>query len=323
MRYINNYFYICRAMIIQFLTYLETERRLSPHTLKAYGRDLESFLHSMQELTPDFKIEELTSDDVREWLVRRSEQRVKSSTINRELSSLRSLCRWAASRGRITRNPTSGIKQLKMGRRLPTIVPESRMQGVIEECQQKSDGDFIEERNSLIIMLFYATGLRLSELQSITLKNFSDDYRTLKVLGKGDKERIVPVVELVRSATKKHIEKIKSQNIWKDGDNSLFLSQQGERLSQNMIYRIVRKHLSAGGVKGRRSPHVLRHTFATHLLNAGADMRDIQELLGHSSLKATQIYTHSSIAHLKDIYSDAHPRSNKSSRGGTLKITEE
>ncbi len=297
-------------MIAQFLTYLETERRLSPHTLKAYGRDLESFLHSMRQMFPGFEWEAITSADVREWLIFRSSEGVSSATINRELSALRSLCRWAVSRKRLKTNPTAGIKQMKMGRRLPTIVAESRMQGVLEECHQTNEGDFIEERNALIILLFYATGLRLAELHSLTLDNFSDGMRSLKVVGKGDKERVVPLVEGAQEALKKYIEKIKSENIWKDGNKSLFLTRRGDRLSQNMIYRIVRSQLGAGGVKGRKSPHVLRHTFATHLLNAGADMRDIQELLGHSSLRATQIYTHSSIAHLKDIYSNAHPRSH-------------
>ncbi len=305
-------------MITDFLTYLETERRLSPHTLKAYRRDLESFLHAMQQMFPHFEWESITQADVREWLIARSGEGVASTTVNRELSSLRSLCRWAISRKRLTVNPTAGIKQLKVGRRLPTIVPESRMQGVLEECREAEKGEFTKERNALIIMLFYATGLRLAELHSLTLDSFSADMRTLKVVGKGDKERIVPLVEGAQVATQKYIEKIKSENIWKDGNKSLFLTRQGARLSQNMIYRIVRSHLGAGGVKGRKSPHVLRHTFATHLLNAGADMRDIQELLGHSSLRATQIYTHSSITHLKDIYSNAHPRSQKPLKKGQL-----
>ncbi len=299
-------------MITQFLSYLESERRLSPHTLRAYRRDLESFLLSMEVLNPAFRLEEITSDDVREWLVERSDSSVSTTTINRELSSLRTFCRWAASRKKIEHNPTANIKQLRRGRRLPSIVPQSRMHNVVESAQKElkeGDDDFCRERNSLIILLFYATGIRLSELRGVCLGDFSYDYSTLKVLGKGDKERIVPLVPSIRDAVREYAEKLLAQKIWKSEKKSLFLSRRGDTLSSNMIYRIVREHLSAEGVKGRKSPHVLRHTFASQLLNAGADMRDIQELLGHSSLKATQIYTHSSFAHLKKIYESAHPRS--------------
>ena len=304
-------------MITQFLSYLESERRLSPHTLRAYRRDMENFVLSMQMSNPDFRLEQITSDDVREWLVERSDSDVSTTTINRELSSLRTFCRWAASRKRIEHNPTVNIKQLRHGRRLPTIVPQSRMQSVVESAKKElkeGDDDFCRERNSLIILLFYSTGIRLSELRGVCLANFSYDYSTLKVLGKGDKERIVPLVPTIQKVIKEYVEKLLAQNIWKDDKKSLFLSRRGETLSNNMIYRIVREHLNAEGVKGRKSPHVLRHTFASQLLNAGADMRDIQELLGHSSLKATQIYTHSSFAHLKKIYKSAHPRSGSEHR---------
>ncbi len=298
-------------MIEQFLTYIESERRSSPHTLSAYRRDLECFLQYLGVESSQFDITLISNEDIREWLVARSESGgVSSSTINRELSAVRSIFRWAHSRGIIKRNPTRGIKSFKVGRRLPTFVPETRMSDVIDRCaEEDASGEFIRQRNALIIIMFYATGLRLSELRGVRLSDFSGDGRSLKVRGKGDKERIVPILDELREEIERHIDKIKELKIWKDQENFLFLSHRGGQLSTNMIYRIARSELQASKVKGRKSPHVLRHSFATHLLNSGADMRDIQELLGHSSLQSTQIYTHSSISHLQRVYDQAHPRS--------------
>lgn len=298
-------------MIVQFLRHIESERRCSPHTLKAYRRDLESFLHYLNLEEAEFNPARITHEDIREWLVSRAEHSsTKSSSINRSLSSLRSFFGWARAKGIIERDPTTNVKSLKGARRLPNFVSEERMSGVVEQCAATSEvaPTFIEQRNALIVMMFYATGVRLSELQGIRLSDFSEDRGQLKVRGKGDKERIVPIVTELRRELLLYEEKIKSDKIWKSGIDSLFLSQRGEALSANMIYRIVRSRLGEAKIHGRKSPHVLRHTFATHLLNAGADMREIQELLGHSSLQATQIYTHSSIKHLQGAYAAAHPR---------------
>ncbi len=257
-----------------------------------------------------FDPEVIYADDIREWLVSRSEHSsTKSSSINRSLSTLRSFFRWALSKDYIQRDPCATVRSLKIGRKLPTFVSEGRMSEVIENHEGDQDGEsFEEQRNRLIVLMFYATGIRLSELQSIRWRDFASDMRSLKVCGKGDKERIVPIVTELRGEIEAYKSKISEAKIWKDGVNSLFLSRRGEALSTSMIYKIVRKELGEANVQGRKSPHVLRHTFATHLLNAGADMRDIQELLGHSSLRATQIYTHNSISHLQSIYQTAHPR---------------
>ncbi|MFI3333093.1 MAG: tyrosine-type recombinase/integrase [Rikenellaceae bacterium] len=303
-------------MIPQFLTYIECERRSSPNTISAYRRDLESFLLYLALEEEPFDPSQVTSDQVREWVVGLSESGgFKSSTINRMLSSLRSFFRWALSKGYTQRDPTAQLRSLKVGRRLPTFVSESRMVGVVEGCCELHD-ELLEQRNALIILFFYATGIRLSELQGIRLTDFSDSMRSLKVRGKGDKERIVPIVEELREPLICYIDKIKSQNIWRSGEDSLFLSRRGVALSANMIYRIVREALERANIQGRKSPHVLRHTFATHLLSGGADMRDIQELLGHSSLQATQIYTHNSISHLQSAYHAAHPRSRIEDKEG-------
>ena len=181
------------------------------------------------------------------------------------------------------------------------------MTGIVGECEFDSER-FTTERNSLIVLLLYACGLRLAELVGIDRTDFSEDYTSLRVRGKGDKERIVPVMEFLREKILHYLELIKRQNICNFSEKALILTQKGKRISRSVVYRVVREELARGGVQGKRSPHVLRHTFATHLLNGGADMREIQELLGHASLQATQVYTHNSIARLREVYNKAHPR---------------
>ena len=160
----------------------------------------------------------------------------------------------------------------------------------------------------MIVLRFYACGLRLAELVDIDRGDFSDDFTSLRVRGKGDKERLVPVLEFLREKILHYLTLIEGQNICNSSEKALFLTHKGKRISRMTVYRVVRGELEQSGVQGKKSPHVLRHTFATHLLNGGADMREIQELLGHASLQATQVYTHNSIARLREVYAKAHPR---------------
>jgi integrase/recombinase XerC len=183
------------------------------------------------------------------------------------------------------------------------------MEGILDELDRESESpEFKFVRNSLIVLLFYSCGLRLAELVGIDRDDFSGDYTALKVRGKGDKERIVPILPPVREKILHYLDEIDRQGICISKEKALFLNQQGKRISRSTVYRTVQSQLRQGGVQGKKSPHVLRHTFATELLNNGADMRAIQELLGHASLQATQVYTHNSIAKLQEIYSKAHPR---------------
>ncbi len=297
-------------MIARFIQYLEVERRYSPLTIRNYRRDIELFVLYISPSIEEFDPQSVTREQIREWIVHRSQSsNLKSSSLNRELSSIKSLFRWAHAQGLTSSNPINGIHSLKEERVLPSFIAKSRMNTLLEECADSADSeDFITVRNALIIKLFYSTGLRLSELTSLTSASFNSDYSTLKVIGKGNKERVVPIVESLRSQIKSYINKFLPKNICTGHFFPLFLTSKGNQLSSNMIYRIVRKELSEAGVEGKKSPHVLRHTFATHLLNSGADMREIEELLGHSSLQATQLYTHSSIDHLQGAYKSAHPR---------------
>ncbi len=297
-------------MIARFLTYIESERRYSPLTLRNYKRDLELFLQWLNVAQEEFDPSTITQSDIREWIVDRMDSgAVAAATLNRELSTLRSFFRWALSVGAISRNPTDGVRALKCGKKLPTFIPESKMNRVSELSIDKSDSEELRElRDGLIILLFYSTGIRSAELVAIDIEDFSDDFRALKVRGKGGKERMVPIMNSVRQIILLYISKIKHQKICISPHFPLFLSSRGGRISANMVYRIVRRDLSQAGVQGRKSPHVLRHTFATQLLNAGADMREIQEILGHSSLQSTQLYTHNSISTLQKAYKNAHPR---------------
>ena len=268
--------YLCSRMIADFVRYLEAERRYSPLTVRNYRHDVEQFLAWLGVDDARFEPQRITTDDIREWILYRTDV-------------------------------VHPIPSLRTSQRLPAFVPESRMNGIVSECECDSE-DFVRERNSLIILLLYTCGLRLAELVGIDRDDFSADFSSLRIRGKGDKERIVPMLEFVREKILHYIGLIERQNICISSEKALFLTHKGKRISRTAVYRTVQEELDRAGVQGKKSPHVLRHTFATHLLNGGADMREIQELLGHASLQATQVYTHNSIAGLREIYAKAHPR---------------
>lgn len=295
-------------MLDEFIRYIEAERRYSPLTIRNYRHDVEQFLAGSGIPDTPSGLQAVTTDDIRAWILHRTEEDgIGAASMNREVSSLRSFFRWLLVQGVVTHNVVQSVSSLKTARRLPAFVPESRMNGIVNECGFDTDL-FDRERNSLIILLLYTCGLRLAELIGIDRDDFSDDGSSLRIRGKGDKERLVPILEPVREKISHYLGLIERQNICKSSEKALFLTHKGKRISRTTVYRIVRAELDRGGVQGKKSPHVLRHTFATHLLNGGADMREIQELLGHASLQATQVYTHNSIARLREVYAKAHPR---------------
>jgi len=300
----------------RFLTYLRTEKRFSERTLMAYARDLAEFSafclkgKGEESEEPDFTL--VTPDDIRAWMLHLSDtQKLKSTSVNRKLSALRSLFRWLRKEGIATEDPFLRIGYLKTPTKLPVYFPEGRMTDVISELEEQSKaGDFIFLRNRLIVLLFYATGIRMAELAAIKLSDFSHGFKELKVRGKGDKDRIVPVLASVAREIEQYLTEIKQKNICNYDGKSLFLTVHGRGIGRTTVYEAVRQSLGGAGIQGKRNPHLLRHTFATHLLNSGADMREIQELLGHASLKTTQVYTHNSITQLKKAYQAAHPRAS-------------
>ena len=300
------------AMIDAFITYIQAEKRYSALTVRNYRHDIESFVSwctARAENPQEFDLTRVTAEDIREWIIQRMDvDKISAASMNRELSSLRSLFKYLRRENLVTRDIFSRISTLRTPRKLPSFVPETRMEPLLDRLQEMCAGeDFSEQRNALIIALFYSCGIRLAELQGIRLGDFSADYSSLHVRGKGDKHRIIPVQPEMASRVRTHIDMLKEKGFSTSADAPLILSENGTPLSRSTIQRVVERELKDAKVQGKRSPHVLRHTFATHLLNREADMRDIQELMGHASLRTTQCYTHNSITQLKDVYNRAHP----------------
>lgn len=308
-------------LIDDFVRYIRAEKRYSENTALNYERDVRRFYNylgggegegGMSGIEPSL----ITADDIRGWIVSLSESGLSPSSVNRMVCSVRAFFRYMRKKGIVVRDPFVKIGFQKTPARLPVYIPESKIDDVIRLYEEETQGVSGEElyaakRNQLIILLFYSTGMRLAELNNIKLGDFSGNFGELRICGKGNKERVVPVLEYTRSKIEGFVNEFNGRKICFETGKSLFLTEKGTPLSRNEIYRIVRTGLAKAGVQGKRSPHVLRHTFATHLLNDGADIKEIQELLGHSSLGATQVYTHNSIMRLKEVYRNAHPRSAK------------
>ena len=294
----------------EFLNILESERRYSPHTVGSYRRDIYAFLEwcgiEAEELDPDaFK-----HYDINDWAVYLFEKRgLKATSVNRLLASLRSFWKWMLKQKYTSHDIVSNIKQFKTPKRLPTYVSETRMDDLLVGLREDiASGDNERLRDAVIILLLYTCGLRLSELVEANIDDVSSDFSTIRVRGKGNKVRIQPIVKSVADLLKKYFSQNSSQNICTTEKKALILSRKGERINRRAVQRIVERKLKCYGIQGKTSPHVLRHTFATHLLNDGADLREIQELLGHSALRTTQVYTHTNIESLKEVYHKAHPR---------------
>ena len=298
-------------VIDRFLTYIRAEKRYSENTALSYERDIRRFFADTGIDEQAFDAALITTDDIRRWIVSLSEGGLSPASVNRMTSSLRSFFRWLRKTGAVTKDPFLRVGYQREPARLPGYITEAKMDEVVMDVEQSAGDSFEARRNALIIVLFYSTGMRLAELLDIRLNDFSDNFRELRIRGKGNKERVVPLIEYTRGKVSEYVDGIRAENICGSPDNFLFLSSRGKPVSRSEVYRIVREELARAGVQGKRSPHVLRHTFATHMLNDGADMREIQEMLGHSSLSATQVYTHNSISQLKEAYRGAHPRGRK------------
>ena len=301
-----------REVIDHFIDYLRSERRYSPLTVRNYRHDVEQFLAWGEGTTAegDFELLEVRSADVREWIMHLADsQTMNSASINRTVASLRSMYKYLRRKGIIDRDIFTAVTALRTARRLPKFVAEGDLRVVVERVRSdlRSD-DWVVCRNALMVMMLYACGLRLAELVAVDLTHFDDGYAALRVRGKGDKERRVPIVEALRREISSFVERFLDEKICINPEKALFLSKRGGRISRSDVQRSVARLLRECGVQGKVSPHVIRHTFATHLLNDGADLREIQELMGHSSLKATQVYTHNNIAQLQKVYAVAHPR---------------
>lgn len=299
-------------IVERFLLHITSERRYSPLTVRNYRHDIDEFVEWGEQYSgkDNFLLQEVQSEDIREWIMYLAESRnLRPSSVNRTVASLRSMYRYLRREEIVERDLFAAISSLRTPQRLPKFVPEGDMVEVVESVlRHLQEGEWRDRRDALMVLIFYSCGIRLAELAGICDEDFENDYSTLRVRGKGDKERLVPIVPRVAVEIKRFVAKKFPPNICTGREKTLFLSKQATPISRIDVQRSVARLLRECGVQGKVSPHVLRHTFATHLLNDGADLREIQELMGHSSLRATQVYTHSNIAQLQRAYFASHPR---------------
>jgi integrase/recombinase XerC len=291
-----------------FRDYLQLQKKYSLHTVKAYLNDIQEFeLFVISNFEQD-SIDQIAYPQIRSWVVSLSDQSISNSSINRKISSLKSYYKFLLRIKQIEQSPLLKHKALKTSKKLQIPFSEKELDLVLNQLVYPEGFEGL--RDKLIIDLFYTTGIRRAEL--IGLKTHSIDFqnKTIKVLGKRNKERIVPLLPIILQQLEPYLTQHKQiQNIHKTGD--LFLTQNGVKLNDTFVYRLINKYFSGISEKVKKSPHILRHTFATHLLNNGADLNSVKELLGHASLASTQVYTHSSLSELKKVYANAHPRNKK------------
>ena len=291
-------------VIQPFLDYLKFEKRYSKHTVISYQTDLVSFFDYIKSQYGGMSIDQLSHIYIRSWLASLKDQGLTSKSINRKISSLKSLFKYQLKTGGIKQTPMVKIVAPKNEKRLPNFVADKDIKTLFNYVEFPDNWQGKTER--LLIVLFYNTGMRLSEVINSNDSQVNFSNHTLKILGKGNKERIVPISPEVANEIKNY--QAERNNLIIQKDDFLLVSEKGKRLSPRSVYSSVKKYLSLVTTIDKRGPHVLRHTFATHLTNNGADLNAVKELLGHSSLAATQVYTHNSIEKLKNVYKKAHPK---------------
>lgn len=290
----------------EFLNYLTFQKRYSPNTIISYKNDLTFFFDFVLSEYKTTELNEITASIVRTWLASLKEKKYSSKSVNRKISSLKAFFKYQLRLKRISINPVSTILSLKMNKRLPSFIAEKDLNLLLQH-------DFFPETfegqtNFLIFEILYQSGIRRSELINLKEKDIDKSSGNIKVLGKGNKERIIPINNGLLQLIAKYISEKEKEfpNLLTD---NLLISKKGKPLNPKYVYNIVKQNLGKISTSERKSPHVLRHSFATHLTNNGAEINAVKELLGHSSLASTQIYTHNTIEKLKEVYKQAHPKS--------------
>jgi integrase/recombinase XerC len=289
-----------------FIAYLTTGRRLSAHTVLAYQTDLSQFMLFLSQNHALEAESEITHLHIRAWVVQLHEQSLDPKTIKRKIACLKAFFLFLSKNRYITYNPMLKVSTPKIPKRLPSVVQEKQMEQLFTYID--FGADFKGKRNRLILELLYATGIRCQELMQLKLRDILTEKSLLKVLGKGNKERLVPIPNYLRPVLDDYLA-IRAETFVGTQEPTLFLTGKGTALYPKLVYDTVHKYLSLVSSAEQLSPHTLRHTFATHLSNSGADLNAIKTLLGHSSLASTQIYMHNGINRLKAVYEQAHPRS--------------
>ncbi|HMQ00077.1 MAG TPA: tyrosine-type recombinase/integrase [Cyclobacteriaceae bacterium] len=292
-------------MTESFLRYLQYEKRYSAHTIQSYQTDLEQFSQFLTGTFPDFNPETADYGIIRSWIISLVDEEIDARSVNRKIACLRSFYKFLLKEEVITKNPMTKIRVLKTAKKLPQFINEPDMNKILD--QVTFENTFEGWRDKLILELFYGTGIRLAELIGLKEQDIDRRNNTIKVLGKRNKERVIPYAKSINAVIDNYLSFKNSEEIRK-GNRHLFVTNDGEDCYPMMIYRTVRKYLNLFGNIDKRSPHVLRHTYATHLLNKGAEINAVKDLLGHSSLAATQVYTHNSLEKLKKAFDQAHPK---------------
>jgi integrase/recombinase XerC len=284
----------------KFIKYLSSEKRFSEHTIKSYTTDLKQFTSFLlSEFQIIDEINEISFQIIRTWIASLLEKGINPRSVNRKISTLKTYFKFLIREGVLIENPMTKVVAPKSKKRLPIFIEEDQIASLLNEVQFEEG--FIGQRNKLIIELFYVTGIRLSELINIKISDVDFNNQSIKVLGKRNKERIIPLSSNV----------VNDLNIFIENNHKnkyLFTNLEGDKLYNKLVYRLVNKYIAKISSVNKKSPHILRHTFATHMLNNGADINAIKELLGHANLSATQVYTHNTIEKLKTVYKQAHPR---------------
>ncbi|MFD0862563.1 tyrosine-type recombinase/integrase [Sungkyunkwania multivorans] len=293
-----------------FIDYLQLEKNYSVHTVKAYRRDLEVFASFCEQEFEVSDIKEVNYSFIRSWIVAMVEQGIGNRTINRKVSSLKSYYKFLLKVGDIDISPLAKHKALKTPKKIQIPFSESEVENVFVKIAFQDS--FEGMRNMLMIELLYTTGMRRAELIGLKLQDVDLSEKMIKVLGKRNKERFIPLVDSVVRNIRAYIA-CRNEQFSEVENDHLFLTSKGNKIYETFVYRVINDYFSRASSKVKKSPHVLRHTFATHLLNNGADLNTVKELLGHASLASTQVYTHNSMAKLKDAYANAHPRADNDS----------
>jgi integrase/recombinase XerC len=303
----SNHFHWMKDQIDAFLDHLEHQNQYSKHTLTAYRTDLTAFADYMEVFYELDELSEVSRRMVSSFVASLAEQGLSARSINRKLSAVQSFFSHYVKRGELDQSPVKHIQRPKTPKRLPSIIRSEQVQQLL--AKESFADDFEGARDRALISVFYACGLRREELIGMQLKDISWSVQQIKVLGKRNKERILPVAEELLVVLKEYLD---FREELSPSVEEVFVTSKGEKLYPSLVYKTVKNYLSKVTTMDKKSPHVLRHTFATHLLNEGANLQSIKELLGHESLATTQVYTHTSLEKLKDIYKNAHPRSKKS-----------
>ena len=293
---------------LAFRDYLQLQKNYSLHTVTAYMKDLQEFESFNTTQFEQTSIDHVAYPQIRGWIVSLVDRSISNTTINRKISSLKSYYKFLLRIKQIEQSPLLKHKALKTPKILQIPFSEKELDLILNQIVYPEGMDGL--RDKLIIDLFYTTGIRRAELIGLKIHSIDFQTKTLKVLGKRNKERIVPLLPIIIDQLKSYLTQRNQLENIRDKEE-LFLIQNGVKLNDTFVYRLINKYFSGISEKVKKSPHILRHTFATHLLNNGADLNSVKELLGHASLASTQVYTHSSLSELKKVYTNAHPRNKK------------